>query len=82
MTTEGRLLAALDAFRDAMAEYLADRATEPPPPAALLTITEAARAVGVARSTATRWAASGELPTRVIDGRRWVARADLDRIAR
>ena len=81
-TPESRLLAALDSFRDALAEYVAGQRVEPPPPAALLTITEAARTVGVARSTATRWAAAGELPTRVIDGRRWVARADLDQIAR
>lgn len=82
MTPESQLLAALDGFRDAVAEYLAERAAEPPPPAALVTLTEAARIVGVSRSTATRWAASGELPTRVIDRRRWVARSDLDRMAR
>lgn len=80
MTAEARLLAALDAFRDALAEYVADRPTEPPPPAALVTLTDAARTLGVSRSTATRWAATGELPTRVIDGRRWIARADLDRL--
>jgi excisionase family DNA binding protein len=82
MSAETRLLAALDAFRDAFAQYLADRRTEPPPPAALLTITTAARALGVSRSTATRWIASGELPSRVLDGRRWIARADVDGLAR
>jgi D-alanyl-D-alanine carboxypeptidase len=81
MTAEARLLAALDSFRDALAEYVADRRTGPPTTAALVTLTDAARSLGIARSTATRWADRGELPTRVIDGRRWVARADLDRLA-
>lgn len=81
MNAETRLLAALDDFRDALAEYVADRRIEPPTPAALVTLTAAARSLGVARSTATRWADTGELPTRTIDGRRWVARADLDRLA-
>jgi len=81
MTTEARLLAALDAFRDALAAYVAEQQSEPPAPAAIVTLTDAARCLGVARSTVTRWADSGELPTRRIDGRRWVARADLERIA-
>lgn len=79
MTAETKLLAALDGFRNALAEYI-DRPAEPPPPAALLTLASAARILGVSRSTATRWASSGELPTRDIDGRRWVARTDLDRV--
>ena len=78
MTAEARLLEALDAFRDALAEYVAERQAEPPPPAAIVTLTDAARSLGIARSTATRWADRGELPTRTIDGRRWVVRADLD----
>ena len=81
MTAEARLLAALDAVRDALAEYVAAHRAAPPPPAALVTLTDAARALGISRSTATRWADCGDLPTRTIDGRRWVARVDLDRLA-
>jgi excisionase family DNA binding protein len=78
MNAEARLLASLDGFRDALAEYIATRRIDPPSPAALLTISNAARVLGVSRSTASRWADSGELPTVMVNGRRWVARADLE----
>ena len=76
-----RLLEALDGFRDALAEYIATSAPEPVPPAELLTIAEAARRVHVARSTVTRWADTGALATVDLDGRRWVPRAELERLA-
>jgi excisionase family DNA binding protein len=78
---EARVLQALDGLRDALAEYMAESRSVPTDPAAFLTVTEAARVLGVSRSTATRWLASGELPYRELDGRRWIARADIDRLA-
>ena len=80
-TPELAVLAALDGLRDALGEYMAVTREAPAEPAALLTVADAARVLGVSRSTATRWLASGELPDREIDGRRWIARVDLDRIA-
>ena len=80
-TPEVRVLAALDGLRDALGDYLAAQRVTPAEPAAFLTIAAAARVLGVARSTAMRWADSGHLPTRPIDGRRWVARSDMDRLA-
>jgi hypothetical protein len=58
MTPEARALAALDAFRDAFAELLT-AGREPSEPPALLTLTGAAAALGVSRSTVTRWADDG-----------------------
>ena len=79
-TPEVRVLDALDALRDALGDYLAAQRVTPAEPAALLTVAAAARVLGVARSTAMRWADTGYLRTQSIDGRRWVARSDLDRL--
>lgn len=62
MTPEERVLRALDDLRDAMGAVLASRHA-PAEPAALLTITAAAEALGVSRSTVTRWADDGRLRT-------------------
>lgn len=62
MTPELRVLRALDEFRDALGELLAQR-REPEEPPALLTLTAAAARLGVSRSTATRWADDGRLRT-------------------
>ena len=67
MTPEERLLAALDELRDAMGAVLAQRRAPVDPPA-LLTLTDAARAIGCSRATVTRWADSGRL--RTIGGRK------------
>jgi excisionase family DNA binding protein len=67
MTPEERVLWALDELRDAMAAVLA-RPSHVPEPAALLTISAAAQALGVSRSTATRWADDGRL--RTVGGRK------------
>jgi excisionase family DNA binding protein len=67
MTPEERVLRALDELRDAMGAVLAER-REPAEPPALLTITAAARRLGVSRSTATRWADDGRL--RTVGGRK------------
>lgn len=67
MTPEERVLRALDDLRDALGAVLAQR-REPADPPALLTISDAARTLGVSRSTATRWADDGRL--RTIGGRR------------
>lgn len=79
MTPELRVLAALDALRDAFGDLLAAR-HEPAQPAELLTLTDAARRLGVSRSTATRWADDGRL--RVIGPRnaRRVPRGELERL--
>ena len=66
MRPEERLLRALDEFRDALGEVLATRGDAPDP--ALLTITAAAKRLGVSRSTANRWADSGRL--RTVGGRK------------
>ncbi len=80
MTPEARLLRALDDLRDAMGAVLAGRQAPDEPPA-LLTIAEAARRIGISRSTATRWADDGRL--RTIGGRnaRRVPRSELARFA-
>jgi excisionase family DNA binding protein len=62
MTPEERVLRALDELRDGLAAYMAQRGAPADPPA-LLTLSEAARALGVSRSTATRWADDGRLRT-------------------
>jgi excisionase family DNA binding protein len=80
MTPEARVLAALDALRDAFGDLLA-AGHEPAEPAALMTMTDAAHRLGVSRSTATRWADSGAIAVVALDGRRWVPVAELDRIA-
>ncbi len=67
MSPEERVLRALDELRDAMAAVLAQPRVSADPPA-LLTITSAARRLGVSRSTATRWADSGRL--RTVGGRK------------
>lgn len=76
MTPEARVLAALDALRDAFGDLLAARAAPAEPPA-LLTLTAAAELLGVSRSTVTRWADDGRL--RTVGGRkaRRVPRAAL-----
>jgi excisionase family DNA binding protein len=80
LSPELRLLRAMDEMRDAMAAVLAAR-HEPAEAPALLTLTDAARRLGVSRSTATRWAGTGALAVVALDGRRWVPAAELDRIA-
>lgn len=80
MTPEARVLAALDALRDAFGDLLAAR-HEPAEAPALFTLSDAARRLGVSRSTVTRWADSGALAVVALDGRRWVPVAELDRIA-
>ena len=80
MSPELRVLRALDELRDAMAAVLAVR-REPDQPPALLTMSDAARRLGVSRSTATRWADSGSLHVVTFDGRRWVPAVELERIA-
>ena len=78
MTPELRVLRALDELRDALADVLATR--DPAPPSGLVTLTTAARRLGIARSTATRWADSGRLPTTGPTHARRVAAADLERL--
>lgn len=80
MTPELRALRALDELRDALGEIFA-RQVEPPAPAALVTLTEAARRLGVSRSTVTRWADSGRLRTIGGPNARRVPRSELDRFA-
>ncbi len=84
--TAERLLQAFDlateAQRAALAALLAAVVTEPPPDRELVTIAAAARRLGVSRSTATRWADAGDLATVLIDGRRWVTSAELDRLGK
>lgn len=80
MTPEERLLRALDELRDAMGAVLARRA-EPAEMPALLTLTAAARAIGVSRATVTRWADAGRLRTVGGHKARRVPRAELERIA-
>jgi excisionase family DNA binding protein len=80
MTPEARVLAALDSLRDAFGDLLAAR-HEPTEPPALWTLTQAARRLGVSRSTLTRWANSGAIAVVALDGRRWIPVAELDRIA-
>lgn len=80
MTPEERVLAALDALRDAFGELLAAR-REPAEPAALMTITAAATRLGVSRSTVTRWADAGRIATVGPAGGRRVPRSELDAIA-
>lgn len=76
---ELRLLSALDAFRDALADVLVSR-SEPVPPKALVTLTEAATRLGVARSTVTRWADSGRLRTVGPAHARRVPAAEIERL--
>lgn len=77
MTPELRVLAALDALRDALGAVLATRAELAEPPA-LMTLTAAAARLGVSRSTATRWADTGRL--RTVGGRK-ARRVPRDAIA-
>lgn len=79
LSPELRVLRALDELRDAMAEVLATR-TDPVPPAALLTLTAAAHRLGIARSTATRWADAGRLRTVGPSHARRVPAAELERL--
>ena len=83
-----RMIAAEDDYRRALAEYLAavnaalaDREAAPDPSAQLLTLAAAARRMGVARSTVSRWVASGALPAITLSGRPWVKVADLRRMS-
>lgn len=62
LSPEERVLRALDELRDAMAAVLA-QPRQPADPPALMTLTAAARRLGVSRSTATRWADAGRLRT-------------------
>ncbi|MES2208904.1 MAG: helix-turn-helix domain-containing protein [Chloroflexota bacterium] len=78
-TPEHRALAALDDLRDALGAFFADRRAPDDPPA-LLTITAAARRLGVSRSTATRWADDGRLRTVGVRNGRRVPRAEVDRL--
>ncbi len=80
MTPEERLLRALDEVRDAMGALLAGR-REPEAHPATCSLTDAARRIGVSRSTATRWADDGRL--RTIGGRnaRRVPRSEVERLA-
>ena len=80
-TPELRVLRALDELRDALADVLAARA-EPAAPSGLVTLTRAARQLGIARSTATRWADSGRLATVGPPHARRVRSADLERLTR
>ncbi|MBI2776020.1 MAG: helix-turn-helix domain-containing protein [Chloroflexi bacterium] len=79
-TPELRALAALDDLRDALGAFFAAR-REPVEPAALLTITDAARRLGVSRSTATRWADDGRLRTIGVRNGRRVPRSEVERLA-
>lgn len=80
MTPEQRVLRALDELRDAMGAVLAQR-HKPGERPALLTLTDAARAIGCSRATVSRWADSGRL--RTVGGRkaRRVPRAEIERLA-
>jgi len=62
-TPELRVLLALDELRDALGAVFSAREPERASPNALLTITEAAHQLGVARSTVSRWADSGRITT-------------------
>ena len=62
-TPELRVLLALDELRDALGAVFAARESDHGSPNALLTLTEAARRLGVARSTVTRWADAGRIVT-------------------
>lgn len=70
-TPEARLLGALDALRDAMAEYVG---REPAPPAAerLLSIDEAAEMLGIGRVTLYSEIQAGRLRTLKVGRRRLV----------
>jgi len=77
MTPAERVLRALDELREAMAAVLA-QPPEPVEPGALMTLTAAARTLGVSRSTVTRWADDGRLRTVGGHRSRRVPRAALD----
>ena len=83
--TAAQLLAAWDAAheaeRAALAAVLAALHPERSAGPELFTLADAARRNGVSRSTVTRWADAGELATIRLDGRRWINRAELDRLA-
>lgn len=80
MTPEARVLAALDALRDAFGDLLAAR-SEPAEDPATYTLTAAARRLGVSRSTATRWADDGRLRTIGAPKARRVPRSEIERLA-
>lgn len=77
---ELRLLRALDELRDAMAAVLVARAVPEPPADGLLTLTTAARRLGLSRSTVTRWADDGRIRTVGRSRSRRVPVAELERI--
>ncbi|MEX1172332.1 MAG: helix-turn-helix domain-containing protein [Chloroflexota bacterium] len=80
MTPDERVLRALDDLRDAMAAVLAER-RDPEPPKALVTLADAARLIGISRSTATRWADAGRIRTIGGPNARRVPRSEIDRLA-
>jgi excisionase family DNA binding protein len=73
--------AAHSAERAALAALLAALRPERTADPELYTLADAARRIGVSRSTVTRWADAGELATVRLDGRRWINCAELDRLA-
>jgi excisionase family DNA binding protein len=80
MTPEGRVLAAVDELHDALAAlFAAPRESVEPP--ALVTLSEAARRLGVSRSTITRWADAGRLRVVGPPNARRVPKAELERLA-
>jgi excisionase family DNA binding protein len=79
-SAEARALRALDELRDALAEVFARQAA-PEPPAALVTLSTAARLLGVSRSTVTRWADSGRLRVVGPPNARRVPKAEIQRLA-
>ena len=77
---EYRVLRALDDLRDAMAALLAEREPDAPD-TALLTLTDAALRLGIARSTVTRWADTRRIATVGPRHARRVPLAELARMA-
>jgi hypothetical protein len=77
---ELRVLDALDELRNAFAAVFAEL-PEPPEPTGLLTLNEAARRVGIRRSTATGSADSGRLRTVGTAYSCRVPAAELERLA-
>lgn len=79
---ELRVLRALDELRDAFAELFAAEPAEPTEGDRLLTLTNAARRLGVARSTVSRWADAGRVRTVGPPHARRVHVAELERLRR
>jgi excisionase family DNA binding protein len=80
---EARLRAALDELADALLGLARDRRTADADeaPVALLSVREAARALGVSRSTAYLMVADGSLRSVKLRGRRFVPSSEVVRLA-